>query len=145
MSATSLITEVRAAGGRIEVYDGKLRLTAPKPLPDDLVDLIKAHKPELLAALCQNEETDYDEAIREHLEERAAIQEYDGGLTREQAETEARQALRVYEYRLTDNPNAWLVMIAPRCDLDQATRTCRKRFGPDRVLEVREYKTRKIS
>ena len=83
---------------------------------------------------------EHDAAIREHLAERAAIQEYDGGLTRKQAEAEARRALRVYEYRLTDNPDAWLVMIAPGCDLEQAIRTCHNKFGPERVLEVLVYK-----
>ena len=78
--------------------------------------------------------------IQEHLAERAAIQEYDGGLTREQAEAEAERTLRVFHYRLTDNPGAWLVMIAPGCDLGQATRTCHNKFGSDRVIEVRVYK-----
>ena len=82
----------------------------------------------------------HDEAIREHLEERAAIQEYDGGLTRKQAEIEARRTLRVFEYRLTDNPDSWLVLIAPGCGLSEAARTCHKTFGADRVLDVREYK-----
>jgi len=78
--------------------------------------------------------------IQEHLAERAAIQEYDGGLTREQAEAEAVRTLRVFHYRLTDNPDAWLVLIAPGCDLEQAIRTCRNNFGSERVLEVRVYK-----
>ena len=77
--------------------------------------------------------------IQEHLAERAAIQEYDGGLTREQAEAEALRTLRVFHYRLTDNPDAWLVLIAPGCDLEQTTRTCRNKFGADRVMEVRVY------
>ena len=77
--------------------------------------------------------------IQEHLAERAAIQEYDGGLTREQAEAEALRNLRVFHYRLTDNPDAWLVLIAPGCDLEQATRTCHNKFGADRVIEVRVY------
>jgi len=80
------------------------------------------------------------EAIQEHLAERSAIMEYDGGLTREQAEAEAERTLRVYEYRLTDNPDSWLVLIAPGCDLEQATRTCHNKFGSDRVIEVRVYK-----
>ena len=83
--------------------------------------------------------TEHSEAIAEHLAERAAIQEYDGGLTRKQAEAEARRTLRVFEYRLTDNPDAWLVMIAPGCELGQATMTCHNTFGPDRVIEVREW------
>ena len=79
------------------------------------------------------------EAIREHLEERTAIQEYDGGLTRARAEAEARQALRVYVYRLAEGPDTWLVMIAPGCNLAEAIRECNRKFGADRVLGVREY------
>lgn len=94
-----------------------------------------------------SQEVEYQEAIREHLAERAAIMEFDGGLTKEQAEAEAQRALRVYEYRLAEGPDTWLVMITPGCDLGQATRACHNTFGTDRVLEVREYKhaIRKIS
>ena len=81
---------------------------------------------------------DTAETIREYLNERAAIMEYDGGLPREQAE--AQRALRVFEYRLKDNSGAWLVLIAPGCGLEQATRTCHNKFGSDRVLDVRVYK-----
>jgi len=82
--------------------------------------------------------TRHPEAIAEHLAERAAIQEYDGGLTREQAEIEARRTLRVYEYRLTDNPDTWLVLIAPGCDLAEAQRNLRARFG-NRLIDAREH------
>lgn len=145
MNAASIITKVQAEGGHIEACGGTLRLTASKPLSGDLVALIKAHKPELLVTLRQDKESDHAEAIREHLDERAAIMEHDGGLTREQAEAEAQRSLRVFHYRLIDNPNSWLVLIAPGCDLEQAIVTCRNKFGTDRILEVREYKIRKIS
>jgi len=82
--------------------------------------------------------TERNEAIREHLEERAAIMEYDGGLSREKAETEARKALRVFEYKLTDNPDAWLVLIAPGCELEEARENLSGRFG-SRFLDVRKH------
>ena len=82
--------------------------------------------------------TEHDDAIREHLEERAAIMEYDGGLTRAQAETEARRELRVYEYKLTDNPDAWLVLIAPGCDLEEVRKSLSGRFG-SRLLDIRKH------
>jgi len=78
---------------------------------------------------------DTHETIQEHLEERAAIMEYDGGLTRKQAETEARRNMRVYQYRLTDSPESRLTMIAPGCDLGEARESLHKRFG-DRLLDV---------
>lgn len=82
---------------------------------------------------------DLAENIREHIEERAAIREHCGGEPRKKAEAEARKALRVYEYRLTDNPNIWLILIAPGCDLSQAEQALKNRFGSDRVLMVREH------
>jgi len=83
-------------------------------------------------------DTEHNEAIREHLEERAAIMEYDGGLPRDKAETEARRTLRVFEYKLADNPGAWLVLIAPGCELDEARESLRRRFG-SRFLDVRKH------
>jgi hypothetical protein len=82
--------------------------------------------------------TRHTEAIAEYLAERAAIQEYDGGLTRKQAETEARRTLRVFEYRLTDNPDSWLVLIAPGSDLIEAQKGLQDRFG-SRLLDTRKH------
>ena len=82
--------------------------------------------------------TEHSEAIREHLAERAAIQEYDGGLTREQAEAEARKALRVYRYRLRDVPGGDLILIAPGDSLAEATEGLRARFGK-RLVDVTAY------
>ena len=67
VNTDGIITKVHAVGGYIEEYDGKLRLTAPKLLSNDLVDLIKVHKSELLVFLRQKEGSDHSEAIREHL------------------------------------------------------------------------------
>jgi len=77
------------------------------------------------------------EAIREQLAERAAIQEFDGELPREQAEQEAKKALRVFEYQIADSPS-WLFMLAPNYTLEQAERSLRLRFG-DRLVAVRRY------
>ena len=47
-----LVREVQAAGGRlIPLDDGRLRVTAPEPLPEELVDRIRQHKPEVIAIL----------------------------------------------------------------------------------------------
>ena len=74
----------------------------------------------------------------EHLEERAGIQEYDGGLTREQAETEARRTLRVYRYRLRDPLGSDLILIAPGESLDEARKGLRLKHG-DRLIDVTDY------
>ena len=74
--------------------------------------------------------------LQEAVDERAAILEFDAGQPRLQAEMQARNALRVYRYRVTDRPTEWLTLIAPGCDLDEARQTLIQRFGAERVIEV---------
>lgn len=47
----ALIEQIRAAGATILAEDGRLRLSAPRPLPGELLEAIKAHKSELLELL----------------------------------------------------------------------------------------------
>lgn len=75
------------------------------------------------------------EAIEEAIEERAGILEFDAGLSRHVAETQATEAMRVYRYRLTDRPG-WLVLIAPGCDLAEARRTLVATFGAARLVDL---------
>ena len=51
---------------------------------------------------------------------------------------EARRTLRVFQYRLTDTPDSWLVLIAPGCDLAEARESLRARFG-SRLLDRRKH------
>jgi hypothetical protein len=51
MNPRALLAEVAEAGGRIEARGDRLRLTAPQPLPADLVARIRAAKPALFSAL----------------------------------------------------------------------------------------------
>ncbi len=79
-----------------------------------------------------------DENPREYFEERAAIGEFDGGLSRKDAEAQA--ARRVFEYRLADDTGQWLVVLAkPGDGLAEITESLRGRFEADRVLEVRHH------
>lgn len=50
-TAPALVREVEAAGGQIAFADGRLKLSAPAPLPDGLVDELRAHKAEVLSFL----------------------------------------------------------------------------------------------
>ncbi|MGZ8152420.1 MAG: hypothetical protein ACXW0Q_06115 [Methylovulum sp.] len=77
------------------------------------------------------------EAIREYLEERAAIMEFDGGLTRKEAEQAAITAIRVYCYRVKDKPNSELIAIMPNTELDEAYQNLKLKYG-DRLLTVYE-------
>ena len=50
-TAPALVREVEAAGGQIAFADGRLKLSAPAPLPDGLVSDLRAHKAEILSFL----------------------------------------------------------------------------------------------
>ncbi len=50
-AAPALVREVQAAGGQIAFADGRLKLSAPAPLPDGLVDDLRTHKAEVLSFL----------------------------------------------------------------------------------------------
>ncbi len=50
-TAPALVQEVRAAGGQIAVADGRLKLSAPAPMPDGLVSDLRTHKAEVLSFL----------------------------------------------------------------------------------------------
>ena len=50
-AALALLREVQAAGGQIAFADGRLKLSAPAPLPDGLVNELRTHKAEVLSFL----------------------------------------------------------------------------------------------
>ena len=91
--AVDALAAVRAAGGDVRlVGPHRLKLIAPRALPDDLIEQVRAAKPDLLKLL-QNK-TDETLGTRtnwgEPEEERAAIVEFDGGARRPWAEALAR-------------------------------------------------------
>jgi len=51
MNAADIIHEVTRRGCNITVQDDTLKLSAPRPLPDGLMDEIRQHKPEVIAQL----------------------------------------------------------------------------------------------
>jgi TubC N-terminal docking domain len=51
MSALRLIEAVQRAGGAITLLGDRLRLSAPEPLPQDLLQELRAHKAELIEHL----------------------------------------------------------------------------------------------
>ncbi len=86
--AIDLLHQAEAAGIRLEVEGGEVY--AEGLLTDEMVSRLRAHKAELLAVLLgSSTETDLPKAIREHLEERAAIRENCGGEPIEKAEARA--------------------------------------------------------
>jgi TubC N-terminal docking domain len=51
MSALPLIEAVQRAGGAITLQGNRLRLSAPEPLPENLLQELRAHKAEVIAHL----------------------------------------------------------------------------------------------
>ena len=51
MSALELIALVEDCGGRIALREGGIKLTARKPLPDDLIARLRSSKPEIVSFL----------------------------------------------------------------------------------------------
>ena len=73
MSAAELFLDLGRLGIRLEADGERLRYFPRSALTPDLLDRLKVNKAELLAAI-------------ERFEERAAIREFDAGLSRPEAE-----------------------------------------------------------
>jgi len=73
VSAAELLLDLARRGIRLEAHGERLRYFPRSAVTPDLLDRLKAHKGELLASI-------------ERFEERAAIMEFDGGLSRPEAE-----------------------------------------------------------
>ena len=55
MNAPELIALVEDCGGRVSLHGGSLKLTARKPLPNDLVARLRSAKPEIISFLERQE------------------------------------------------------------------------------------------
>lgn len=83
MAPAELVKVLSSAGLTLSVHDGQFIDVSPIDLITDIYrTLIRNNKDELLAYI---KEVDH----REYIEERAAIMEFDEGLTKEEAEREA--------------------------------------------------------
>ncbi len=143
MTPQTIIQKAKADGVALTLAPaGKVKLSGPDRLVARWLPVIREHKAAIVAALGDHHPThaDITETVQEAMEERAAIMEYDGGLPRERAKTQAKAkaAMRVFEYKLTDSQR-WLAMLAPGRDLAQAERSLMDRFG-GRLVAVREWK-----
>lgn len=125
MDAVHVLEVCQQRGISLTPRDGKLVAAPSDRLTDDLRQAIRAHKPEILAALAHEDAAEY-------VSERFAICEVDG--------LPACGIRPVFEYRLSENPSQPLIMLAAIGDtLAEATISLRSRFGTERVLSVRPY------
>ncbi len=106
MSATpDIIAQVRAAGGRVMMIEGRLKVRAPLPLSDKLVAELRLHKAEVLAFLQDRKAAWTSEDWPTLFHERAGIAEHDGGLARADAERQAFECC-VSEWLWRNPPSA---------------------------------------
>jgi hypothetical protein len=92
-----VLSAIRAAGGRITYTPpDELRVTAPQPLPDELMARARKLKPQLLEIFSEpasspapQHQASADD-VADDLEERAAIVEHDGGVPSEWVEAFVR-------------------------------------------------------
>ena len=129
---------MRARGDRLSV-------ASRAPLTDQQRAWIRAHKVELLRLLAGAVPAPLDLTgeDREAAEERATARKLDGRESKERTAGQAPSAMRVYPYRLIDKPDSWLTMIAPDCNLEEARRSLRLRFG-ERLTAVVEHRHRRL-
>lgn len=92
MAAIDMLAAVRALGGEVKLANsGRLKVVAPAPLPNELIERLRAAKPDLLTLLSSPElQTEPRDSWANAEEERAAIVEYDAGAPRAWAEGFAR-------------------------------------------------------
>lgn len=83
-SVEAILSRIRTHGANVVLDDGKIRVVNGKGLPEGAVSYIAAHGREIAAFLVREAE----------FEERAAIMEFDGGLTRASAEYMTRLLMR---------------------------------------------------
>ena len=81
----------------------------------------------------KTDEAEQNEAIAEAINERAAILEYDAGLSRPEAEAEARRMTHAYRYKLHSNEGGGVYITSG--DLEAARAALLKRYG-DRLALV---------
>ena len=150
MQAQEVLSYLHAEGLDVAPVPGKpntVLVTPREAITDEHRRLIRTHKPELLSLLTRRPmpvpplPPPDREAIREAIAERAAIREYDGGESRPLAEHQAHAAMRVYQVLVAMDPGQpprWATLLAPGCELAEATHAAQGRFGPKRVLEIHE-------
>lgn len=133
------LSKIQAAGFVVALVGDRLDVTPTRTaLTESQRDYIKEHRADIVSQLSKTKTAQSNELlqdIREQIEERAAIMEYDGGLPRHDAEQAATRAIRVYCYRTTEKPEAELTVIMPNTELDEATANLKNRLG-DKLLSV---------
>jgi hypothetical protein len=128
----NVFNEIEAAGLIVSLAGEQLKIANPKNLTNGLRNLIRTNKQEIIKQLLG---VQLKQDIRERIEERAAIMEYDGGLSRKEAELAAIAAIRVYCYKTTEKPTIELSVIMPNTELNEAIEKLKNKYG-EKLLDV---------
>jgi hypothetical protein len=128
VDARDLLARMDGAAIVLSARGDRLSVASPVPLNDRQRTWIRAHKMELLQLLAE-------------LAPPTGALTGDAGEATGASTAQAPSAMRVYHYRLDDKPATWLTMIAPNCDLEEARRCLRLRFG-ERLTDVVEHRHR---
>jgi hypothetical protein len=127
------LSKIQSAGFVVSLVGGNLSVTPTKiDLTDTQRTFIKKHKQAIIRQLSN---TQLQQNIREQIEERAAIMEFDGGLSRADADVAATRSINVFLYRTTEKPNSELTVIMGDTNLDEAIEKLKNQFG-DKLISV---------
>src|SRR5687767_1561206 len=99
MGAPDILTSLKSMGLRLSPRGSSIWVEPKAAITDEARLIIREHKIELLGLLTPNP-ADAHEALTKAVEERAAVMEYDGGLSRADAERQARQAYKAWLFQL---------------------------------------------
>jgi len=136
MDTRALLQHLESQGFSFTLGEEGRLLVAPKAaITPQLADLIRTHKPALIAALrapTAGISPDPDD-VREFYEERAAIMEHDANLPRPEAEAHALR-LAVVRFKLHQGEGSGSV-VAPNCTIAEVLADLKARYG-DRLKEA---------
>ena len=122
-SVTEVLERARQSGVTITVDDTNLCLEADQPPPPDLLHDLRRYKPAILQELSgEPRASDWDvDAWRTYSDERAGIGEFDGELSRVDAEAQAFE----------DCVAQWLAMHRPEPTAPERCAECGEALGDD--------------
>lgn len=110
MSAVQVLTEARSIGIQIHVDGDDLLLEAPAPPPSAVLEALSRHKVEIVELLRLRADGWSTDDWRLYFEERAAVAEFNGGLTRADAEAHAFECCIIQWLNLHPGP-----LVTGRC------------------------------
>jgi len=138
------LARMNAVGILMRARGDRLWVESRAPLTDQQRAWIRAHMADLLRLLAVAVPTrpkrgdEAQKVIAKVTGARAAMRQASGEEPRGATEREVQSVMRVHRYRLIDNTDTWLTMIAPNCDLQAARRCLSGHFG-ERLTAVAEH------